>query len=97
MLASFAENSWHALSANWPWKPIFGLFESGRFTQVLLYMVNQNILTEYDENACGEQIHKQVGRQATRLVQNQYRPGTLTFKVKIIPWEIILAPKHRVG
>ena len=48
-------------------------------------MVNQNILTEYDENACGEQIHKQVGRQATRLVQNQYRPGTLTFKVKIIP------------
>ena len=23
------------------------------------------------------------------------RPGTLAFKVKIIPWEIILAPKHR--
>ena len=26
-----------ALSDNWSWKPSFGLFESGRFTQVLLY------------------------------------------------------------
>ena len=26
-----------ALSDNWSWKPIFYLFESGRFTQVLLY------------------------------------------------------------
>ena len=25
-----------ALSDNWSWKPIFGLFESGHFTQVLL-------------------------------------------------------------
>ena len=29
---------WPALSDNWCWKPIFGLSESGRFTQVLLYM-----------------------------------------------------------
>ena len=27
---------WSALSDNWYWKPIFGLFESGSFTQVLL-------------------------------------------------------------
>ena len=27
-----------ALSDNWYWKPIFSLFESGHFTQVLLYM-----------------------------------------------------------
>ena len=27
-----------ALSDNWSWKTIFGLFESGRFTQVLLYL-----------------------------------------------------------
>ena len=26
-----------ALSDNWSWKPIYGLFESGRFTQVFLY------------------------------------------------------------
>ena len=26
---------WPALSDNWSWKPIFGLFESGRFTQIL--------------------------------------------------------------
>ena len=40
---SFAECSlqcfWLALSGNWSWKPIFNLFESGRFTQVLLYIV----------------------------------------------------------
>ena len=29
---------WPALRDNWSWKAIFGLFESGRFTQVLLYM-----------------------------------------------------------
>ena len=28
---------WPALSDNWSWKPFFGLFESGRFRQVLLY------------------------------------------------------------
>ena len=27
---------WPALSDNWSWKPIFGLFESGHFRQVLL-------------------------------------------------------------
>ena len=31
---------WPVLSDNWSWKPIFGLFESGRFTQVLLYSEN---------------------------------------------------------
>ena len=29
---------WSALSDNWSWKPNFGLFESERFTQVLLYL-----------------------------------------------------------
>ena len=29
---------WPALSNNWILKPIFGLFESGRFTQGLLYV-----------------------------------------------------------
>ena len=30
---------WPALSDDWSWKPNFGLFESGRFTQVLLYYI----------------------------------------------------------
>ena len=30
---------WPALNDNWSWKPIFCLFESGRFTHVLLYRV----------------------------------------------------------
>ena len=34
---SFLQYFWPVLSNNWSWKPIFGLFESGPFTQVLLY------------------------------------------------------------
>ena len=35
--------------AEWSLKPIFGLFESGRLRQVLLYVqVTQQILTEAD-------------------------------------------------
>ena len=45
MVKSFSECSpwsilqyfWPALSINWSWKPIFGLFESDHFTLVLLY------------------------------------------------------------
>ena len=37
-LWSILQYFWPALSDNWSWKPIFGLFESGRFTQVLLYV-----------------------------------------------------------
>ena len=42
---------WPALTNNWPWKPIFSLFESGGFTQVLLYLNNiiliQDIRTSF--------------------------------------------------
>ena len=34
---SILQYFWPALSDNWSWKPIFGIFESGHFTQVLLY------------------------------------------------------------
>ena len=34
---SILQYFWPALSDNWSWKPIFGLFESGCFRQVLLY------------------------------------------------------------
>ena len=34
---SILQYFWPAFSDNWSWKPIFGLFESGRSTQVLLY------------------------------------------------------------
>ena len=30
---------WPALSDNWSWKTIIGIFESGRFSQVLLYYI----------------------------------------------------------
>ena len=32
---------WPAFSDNQSWKPFFGLFESGHFTQVLLYLVEK--------------------------------------------------------
>ena len=34
---SILQYFWPALSDYWSWKPIFGLFESGCFTKVLLY------------------------------------------------------------
>ena len=34
---SILQYFWPAFSDNWPWKPIFGLFDSGLFTQVFLY------------------------------------------------------------
>ena len=34
---SILQYFWSALSDNWSWKPIFDFFESGLFTQVLLY------------------------------------------------------------
>ena len=38
---SILQYFWPALSNNWSWKPIFFyLFESGTFTQVLLYRKN---------------------------------------------------------
>ena len=34
---SILQYFWPALNDNWSWKESFGLFESGRFTHVLLY------------------------------------------------------------
>ena len=34
---SLMQYFWPVLSDNWSWKPIFALFKSGCFTQVLLY------------------------------------------------------------
>ena len=36
---SILQYFWPALSDNWSWKPIFGLFESGRFKFTLLHSV----------------------------------------------------------
>ena len=49
-----------ALCDNWSWKPICGLFESGRFTQVLLYNLssqgNNQMKTYCDETEGGFQL-----------------------------------------
>ena len=37
------EYFWPALSDNWSWKPMFLLFESGHFRQVLLYVLSTEI------------------------------------------------------
>ena len=41
---SILQNFWPGLSDNWSWKPMFGLFESGRFRQVSLYKTEKYIL-----------------------------------------------------
>ena len=38
---SILQYFWLALSDNWVWNPIFDLFESGHFTQVFLYHINE--------------------------------------------------------
>ena len=40
---SILQYFWSALSYNWSWKPIFGLFESGCFSQVLLYLMTMDM------------------------------------------------------
>ena len=40
---SILQYLWPALSVNWSWKPIFCLFESGHFTQVLLYCIDYTV------------------------------------------------------
>ena len=47
-----------ALSNNWSWKPIFGLFESGHFRQVLLY--TKGITNTYLESDYRDFIHAVV-------------------------------------
>ena len=53
---SILQYPWPALSNNRFWKTIFGLFESGRFTQVLLYVkiksANQPEHQQSDKNFC---------------------------------------------
>ena len=44
LLLNILQYFWPALSDNWSWKPIFGLFGSGRFTQVLLYYRHWHVL-----------------------------------------------------
>ena len=43
-LWSILQYFWPTLRDNQSWKPFFGLFESGRFTQVLLYQVLMGML-----------------------------------------------------
>ena len=42
---------WPALPYNWSWKQIVGLFESGHFTQVLLYILDLWIALKITTNS----------------------------------------------
>ena len=52
---SILQNFWPALSDKWSWKPIFGVFESDRFTQVLLYVQMPLINANVDPCWCSQQ------------------------------------------
>ena len=61
-------------------KTIFGLFESGRFTQVLLYLIKVN---EYDEEVPQSHTadqHTSLRGGATELLQLQYTKKTTEVK-----------------
>ena len=57
---SIVQYFWPALSDNWYWKQMFGLYESDRFTQVLLYVVLHqmycNMCTIKEVVLCGKPI-----------------------------------------
>ena len=46
-----------ALSDNWYWKHILGLFESGRFTQVLLYILVDD-LSHIEKMSCRPMLNQ---------------------------------------
>ena len=54
---SILQYFWHALSDNWSWKTIFGLFKSGRFTQILLYYVDITFRIKINTQNKSQQWH----------------------------------------
>ena len=44
---SILQYIWPELSDDWSWKPIFCLFESGRFTQALLYYIPKHMICPF--------------------------------------------------
>ena len=62
---------WPALNDNWSWKPIFGLFKSGRFTQVLLYISFRNCIENIVSNQFA--IQNVVSYQLTNKICASYR------------------------
>ena len=49
---SILQYFWSALRDKWFWKTIFGIFESGRFTQFLLYIFISRSLDPEDLDYC---------------------------------------------
>ena len=64
---SILQYFWPALSDNWSWKPIFGLFKSGRFTQVLLYSIRYKLAC-----ACSEESNQSA--HLYRLISLNLQP-----------------------
>ena len=56
-----------AFCDNWSWKPIFGLFESGQFTQVLLYIDD---LTSQNKDQA-HKSHKNGSNSKQRISNNR--------------------------
>ena len=62
---SILQYFWPAFSYNWSWKPIFGLFESGRLRQVLLYCIKCIMRIKFSR-VC-TLFRKQWGSQLIRI------------------------------
>ena len=74
---SILQYFWPALSNNWSWKPIFGLFESGHFTEVLLYIGIRIVKNNFWTGDCG------------LLLKKKYAPHRKhIFPLKVAPMRI---------
>ena len=69
---SILQYFWPALSDNWSWKPIFGLFESGRFTQVVLYCI-MNPTTHFTEQPMDVQSYFRYMYSCRHMSENKTR------------------------
>ena len=68
----------HSASDNWYWKPIFGLFESGRFTQVLL--IHLSVITSHQQS-----MRPTIVRFEQKYACVYFLRRNITRKIKIAP------------
>ena len=82
---SILQYFWPALSDNWAWKPIWGLFESGPFTQALLYATiyvcadalcpNQQVFIHVRKITCLPALNQHQAEDKVSCSRTQYNPS----------------------
>ena len=83
---SILQYFWPALSDNWSWKPIFGLFESGCFTQVLLWHWHSIYIQWNPWSDCS---FKQFNLQSTQVCLSGFAQAWKELEFRGISWKVL--------